>query len=75
MSKYAQIGNVRKWSKINFREKFHLNTPYIFVSFGEIASYYKNISLQQKMTELWPKKTFLAITFESLDQTFTKSGI
>ena len=32
-----KICNVRKWSKINFREKVHLTDPYYF-SFGGMAS-------------------------------------
>ena len=69
-----KICNVRKWSKINFREKIQLTDPYYFASFGGMASI-KFFSKTKNGPVMNKKNLFLAITFEPLNQKFLKSGL
>jgi hypothetical protein len=57
----------KKVVKNLFKEKVYFTEPYIFASF-------RNITIK-KNKKLYKKNLFLAITFESLDQKFSKSGI
>ena len=73
--KYAQIKNlykicnIRKLSKINIREIFHLTDPYYFASFGEMVSI-NFFTKTKKWLSYGQKNLFLAITFELLDKFF-----
>ena len=55
-------------------EKFASQTPIIFASFGEMAiiNFFSKTKIGRVMNK---KNIFLAITFEPLDQKFSKSGI
>ena len=44
-----KIGNVRKWSKINFIEKVHLKDPYHFYQFWGDGSKTKNDRVKTKI--------------------------
>ena len=60
--------------KLILEKKFTLQTPIIFASFGGMATIkiLSNTNIDRVMT---PKKSFLSITFKSLDKKFSKSGI
>jgi hypothetical protein len=58
---------VKKWLKINLEKKCTLQNPIIFASHRKMTVNFFFLNGKKKLC--------LAITFESLDQNFSKSGI